>query len=440
MGMVEWRALVRFAAVYAATATAGLAIMMPVSYGWFTSAPQQVDLMVRSVPPAMESGAMVAVICAAAVASIGSTSAAWYTVAVALLGILVNHVGMSGMGMDSLTTVNYIDALCAGVVIGCLAPVVWTPSPAGGAYLFGCLSSVIFGDLAQPPDDERWSGTLDRLFGGAPPVWLIVAALALVAANLPARNHLRRLPGAGPDFSLAPILSGAVAVFTLARASRWLAENGDRLGVIVAGVALVIVGAFLAALILPGRDGVLLLLLVAFAAAASAVVTVPRPSWANLLIDVAVAAGLLVAWLRPRPYLAIAASAVLAAVAALLAVTGVANPAWAVLGVVAISLVGGGNLGSALPRRATSVVVALSVLFVPSAAVALRGRPFGRIGYSPHWYRLPQVPHEPVPAYAALGITAGCALGIYLLRRWRPEHSKPVAPVPAETGEHHGDA
>ncbi|MGW4355340.1 hypothetical protein ACWELJ_24960 [Nocardia sp. NPDC004582] len=438
--MVEWRALVRFAAVYAATATAGLAIMMPVSYGWFTSAPQKVDLMVRSVPLAMESGAMVAVICAAAVVSLGSSRAAWYAVAVALLGILVNHVGMSGVGMDSLTTVNYVDALCAGVVIGCLAPVVWTPSLTGGAYLFGCLSSVIFGDLVQPPDADRWSSTLDRLFGGAPPVWLILVALALVASNLPARDRLGPIPGEGPDFSLAPVLAGAVAVFTLARAARWLAESGDRPPVVVLGVVLVIVGAFVAALLLPGRDGVLLLLLVAFSAAASAVVTVPRPGWANLLIDVAVVVGLVVAWLRPRPFLAIAASAVLAAVAALFALTGVANPVWAVLGVVAIGLVGGGNLGSAVPPRATSVVVALSVLFVPSVAVALRGRPFGRIGYSPHWYRLPQVPHEPVPAYAALGVTAGCALGIYLLRRWRPEQAKPVGPIAVETGEVHGDA
>ncbi|GAB3206493.1 hypothetical protein [Nocardia tengchongensis] len=417
---MEWRALVRIAAVYAATATAGLAIMMPVSYGWFSSEPQKVDLMVRSVPLAMESGAITAVIAAAAVVSVGSARAAWYAAALALTGILVNHIGLPWIQIESLTTLNFVDALWAGVVLGCLAPLVWTPSLAGGAYLFGCVSSAVFGDLAQPPPDAGGPRSMERLFGGAPPVWLILVALMLLVTHLVARDRREAIPGDGPDFSLAPIVSGVVAVFVLARTSRWLAESGDRWPVVVTAVALVLLGAFVAALILPGRDGTLLLLLVGFSAAASAVVTVPRPGWADALVDVTVAAGLLVAWLWPRPYLAVAGSMVLAAMAALLAVTGVSTVYWAVLGVAAIGLIGGGSVGSALPRRATSAVVGLAVLFVPSAGIALRGRPFGRIGYSPHWYRLAQVPHEPVPAYTALVITAGCAAGIYLLRRWRP--------------------
>ncbi|MFE3799010.1 hypothetical protein [Nocardia tengchongensis] len=288
---MEWRALVRIAAVCAATATAGLAIMMPVSYGWFSSEPQKVDLMVRSVPLAMEPGAITAVIAAAAVVSIGSARAAWYTAALALTGILINHLGLSWIQIESLTTLNFVDALWAGVVLGCLAPLVWTPSLAGGAYLFGCVSSAVFGDLAQPPPDAGGPRSIERLFGGAPPVWLILVALMLLVTHLVARDRREAIPGDGPDFSLAPIVSGVVAVFVLARTSRWLAESGDRWSVVVTAVALVLLAAFLAALILPGRDGTLLLLLVGFSAAASAVVTVPRPGWADALVDVTVAGG-----------------------------------------------------------------------------------------------------------------------------------------------------
>lgn len=119
------------------------------------------------------------------------------------------------------------------------------------------------------------------------------------------------------------------------------------------------------------------------------------------------------------PYLAVAASAALGSAATALAVTGASNRAATVGGVWAIGLIGGYSLGSAVPSRATSAVVAIAVLLVPPVSVGLRGREFGRVSYSPGEDRHPETPIQPAPGCTALAIAIGCALEVYLLRRWR---------------------
>ncbi|MFE6857355.1 hypothetical protein [Nocardia sp. NPDC057668] len=414
-----WRDLIRMAAVCTAASTAGLAIMMPISTGWFDAQPQQVDLMIRSVPRAMEAGAVVAVLATAAIVSLSSSRTAWAATTVAMLGILVNHAGLPWVDIDSLTTFNFIDSLWAGVILGSLLPVVWQQAITAGAYLFGCLASNIMGDLVQSPAVTGPADEFEGMLGGAPPLWLIVLSLALIAATVLIRGHLTPLPGPVLISPLAPIISSVVVVLTIAIASRWLADAGHRTTVIVMAVALVIIGAMLAALLLPGRDGVLVLLMVAFSTAASAVITLPRPWWADPLIVAATAVGLLAGWRHPRPYLGVAASGALSAVAAVLALTVGASVPGAVFGVVAIGLIGGYNLTSALPTRATSAIVAIAVLFVPAASAGLRGRSFGRVSYSPQWYRLSTITPEPAAGWASLAIAIGCAAGIHLLYRWR---------------------
>ncbi|MGV9414606.1 hypothetical protein ACWDOP_32285 [Nocardia sp. NPDC003693] len=414
-----WRDLIRLAAICTATATAGIAIMMPISTGWFDAEPQQVDLMIRSVPRAMEAGAMVAVLATAAIVSLSSSRIAWLATTVAMLGILANHAGLPWVDIDSLTTFNFIDSLWAGVIIGSLLPVVWNQAVAAGAYLFGCLASNIMGDLVQSPAVTGPANEFEGMLGGAPPLWLIVLSLALIAGTALVRGHVTPLPGPVLISPLAPIFSAVVAVLSIAIASRWLADSGQRSSVIVMAIALVLVGSMISALLLPGRDGILVLLMVAFSTAASAVVTLPRPWWADPLIVVATASGLIAGWRRPHPYAAVAASAALSATAALLALTVGATVPGAVFGVVAIGLIGGYSLTSALPIRPTSAIVAIAVLFVPAASAGLRGRSFGRVSYSPQWYRLSSLPTEPAPGWAALAIAIGCAAGIYLLRQWR---------------------
>ncbi|MEU8899906.1 hypothetical protein [Nocardia sp. NPDC048505] len=416
---VDRRSLVRIAAIYTAITAAGLAIMMPISYGWFGLPTYKIDLMIRNVPRAMETGAMVAVLTAAMMVTAGSGRAAWYTTLLGLLGMLANHAGLPWIEIDSLTTLNYIDALWAGVIVGSLATVAWTSATGTAVYLFGLVSAAVLGDIVQGPTDGEPANPLERALGGAPPIWLILAALVLVTLCVLLRVIDAPVAEAEHQFPLRKILSGVVLILSVASMSRWLAEGADRLPIVIAAVALTVVGAGIAAFLLPDRDGVAVLLMVAFAAAASAVVTVPRPWWADVLAFLAVGVGVLAARRRPLPPVSIAMSLALATATALLVLHGTPTQLTSVLGVVAIGLVGGYSAAAAIPPRAGSAVVSLTALFVPSAAVALRGRPYGRVGYSHEWYRFAPLTHDPKPAYAALGVTVGAGLVIYLLYRLR---------------------
>ncbi|WP_162958254.1 hypothetical protein [Nocardia yunnanensis] len=422
--IAHWRATVQTAAQYTAVTTAGLAIMMPINYGWFELAPYKVDVMVREVPRAMESGAMIAVVTAALVIAAGSGRAAWFLVLVALLGMLANHTVLP-FEVDSLTSMNYIDSLLAGVLIGALAPVAWTRSATTGVYLFGCLSAAILGDIVQRPTDGHAANPLERLLGGAPPIWPILTALVLVGLCVVVRAVDVSVAEIDHRFPLRKVLSGGVLISSVATMSRWLAEDGDRPPVVVSAVILTVVGCTVAAFLLPERDGVAVLLLVAFAGTSSAVVTIPRPWWADLLAFVAVGVGMVAAQRWPLQSAAIGLSVGMAATAVLLALKTAPNPTASTLGVGCIGLTGGYSAAVAAPPRAASAVVALTALFVPSAAVALRGRSFDQVAYSSQWYRFAPDTHDAVPALAALGLALGTGAAICLLRRLRrPKNGK----------------
>lgn len=418
-GIHDWRELIRVAAVFTAAATAGLAITMPISYGWFTAETYQVDLMIANVPSALAAGAAVAVVSASIVVGLGSSRAGWYATTLALLGILANHAGLPWVDIDSLTTFNFIDSLWAGVILGALPVAVWTQTAQAGGYLFGCISSTLVGDLAQAPLEDIAAIRIDRLLSGAPPLWLIVSALVLIVVTLTASTTVAPVMRTGSVLPMAPIVAGMIAIAALMFVAHWLVRDGDRWPVVAAGAVMVIVTAMVCALILPARDGVMLLLLLAATSTDGALITVPRPWWTEIGAVIAVAAGMICAWRWPRPYVAVGASAMLAIGAAVIAVTETSGKAWAVGAVLAIGLIAGYSVTAAIPTRVTSAVLAIAVLYIPPASAALRGRSFGRLGYSPNWYRVPGPGYDPVPAYAAVAIGAGCALGVYLLGRHR---------------------
>lgn len=421
----------RIATVFTTAATAGLAAGMPISTGWFAAAPRQVDLMIRSVPLAMAAGAIVAVVVAATVASVNSRRAGWLAITVAVLGILVNHTGLPWLDIDSITTWNYIDSLWAGAILGSLAVVVWSEPAMVSAFLFGCVGSRLLGDLTQSAAVSGPANVIERAIGGAPPIWLIVLALTLIAADLLLCEPLTPTPTAPPMYFYSQVVAGVIAVVTISSVANWLAHRGDRIVIIAAGIALVILAALIAALLLPERDGILLLLVIALTTSCSAVVTVPRPEWTDPAVLALAGIGLFTALRNPVPWRAISAIAALAAAATLVAMAG-GGGGTAIVGVLAIGFVSGYTLGSAIPPRATSAIVAIAVLFVPAISVGLRGRSFGRVSYSPYWYRLPSIPSQPAPGVAALAITIGCALGILLLAR-RP-HGQRALDLRSDTG------
>ncbi|MFD6464175.1 hypothetical protein, partial [Streptomyces roseolus] len=114
------------------------------------------------------------------------------------------------------------------------------------------------------------------------------------------------------------------------------------------------------------------------------------------------------------------ATAGLAILGLVTALTGVHGTLLAIASGAAVSFVGGYCLGSAAPLFPSVPSLCIAILFVPSAAVALWGRDFDRVAYSPAWYRSPDPARALAPGLVALALTAGCTLGMAALYRYRP--------------------
>lgn len=409
--------------VAVATSVAVLAIMLPISFANL-SASLYVDLLVFNIPRAMTGGAFVAVLTAAVTVAVGSARTARWTALLALVGILLSHlVLVPDSSVDtldglSLPTLNFLDALLAGIVFGALAVAVWNEPLLRGAYLFAAIGATILGDLTQSPTDETGGG-LNSALGGALPLWFIAASVlalgyfALTDTPPPVSNADSAIP-------LAPVFAAVIAFSAIIVTSSAVSNHKTSLGYVAVAALSVVVAATVAALVLPGRDGVLVLLMTAFAVAGSLVPTLPRAGWIDLATLAAIAAGVLVGLRRP---VACAAAIAVVALACLTLLTDLvefpAAPAAAV-GCLALGAVGGYCVGTAVPVNSASAVVGLSILFVPSLGVALSDTELGHLAYSSAWYRTSEVARGPIPATIALVIALACAAVIGLLVRRRP--------------------
>ncbi|WP_067548884.1 hypothetical protein [Nocardia crassostreae] len=132
-----------------------------------------------------------------------------------------------------------------------------------------------------------------------------------------------------------------------------------------------------------------------------------------------VIAGLYLGRRLPAVPAALAGSAALSLFAAFTANQAHTHPIVPVIGITALSILLGYSFGAAVPKHPTSTVLAIAVLVVPCVVMALRGNSFGRVAYSPRWYRDPTDILTPAPGWTALMITLGCAAGIALLHRIR---------------------
>ncbi|MFE3698608.1 hypothetical protein ACFXO7_12095, partial [Nocardia tengchongensis] len=179
----------------------------------------------------------------------------------------------------------------------------------------------------------------------------------------------------------------------------------------------------------PGRAGTVGVGAGGVANAGSAINAGPRPDWSAPFPVIALLAGLAAGRRWRSPWIALAATGALAVFAA--GTAGVAHQysAIPVIGVAATGFVIGLCFGAVVPKSAGSAVVAIAVLIVPCLVVALRGSDFGRVAYSPRWYRDPSGVVSALPGWAALIITLGCAAGVYLLWRIRPTRTAAVLHV-----------
>lgn len=418
----QWlRSAAETSAACVTAGVAGLAMMMPISQSWLSpGSALQVDLLIFNMPLALTAGALIAVIAVSVSAAIGNSRLAWCAVFCATAAMLVNHVLLVRLETRTLSTLNYVDSMLAGVIFGCLAAAVWHRRAPAGGYLFGALASILVADLTPAPDFAS-TAPGDDLLRGAPPVWLILAAIALMLITAVLfRQERHPEPDDCAVVPLKPVVSAVVIVSAPLATSVWLARSGTLVAILIGGVVLLAATA-VAALLLPGRDGMLVVAMVAFATAGSTVLTVPRPAWSTVLVVVTAGAGLYAGWRIRQPLPAVAGSVALAILAAVTAAVVERPPAVVTVpGCVLLAAVAGYALGCAIGPRATSAVVGIVILFVPSAGVALQGRDIGRAEYSQTWFRSADTAQTAVPGIVAAGIGLGCVGIVLLLGRLRP--------------------
>ncbi|TCJ99279.1 hypothetical protein [Nocardia alba] len=408
--------------IFVATSVAALAIMLPISFASL-AASLHVDLLVFNVPRAMTGAAFVAVITAAVTVAIGSERTARWTALLALSGIVVSHLAFIPDSTDghldslSLPTLNFIDSLLAGVVIGALAVVVWNEPFLRTVYLFGALGGTILGDLTQSPTDPTSDGFSGALGSTLPLLFIAASALALTYFALTTATPPRTtIETAIP---LAPVFAAVVTFTTTIITAFAVASHKSSVPYLVVASIVTIAAAVAAAMILPERDGVLILLMNSFAVAGSLVTTLPRSGWIDLATLAAIACGLLIGIRRPRPL--VAATSVVVLACCVLATDFFAPPATltAALGCLALGTVGGYCVGTAIPQSPTSGTVGLATLFVPSIGVALSDSGFGHLAYSSTWYRTTDLDRGVAPGAVAIAVALGCAVAVLALLRYR---------------------
>ncbi|MVU78657.1 hypothetical protein GPX89_15560 [Nocardia sp. ET3-3] len=401
-------------------AIAGLLLMAPLDLGWTgEGSVLQLDLMVLNMPRAAAAGAAFAVVSAALVVALGRRSA-WIASFGSATVLLIDQLwNKDAATTGALTTVNYIDSIFSGILLGALAVAVFGKPVATGAYLIGTLSAILIGDQTSLPDSGKSNPLIEWASGATPPAWLILLTAIVLALGIAMQHPAPVAQDENTDLAIGPILSALVLVTATALSTEWFVRHSGTPAQIGVAVAITIAAAVVAALLLPGREGTLVLLAVAVANAGSAIVAVPRPDWSAPVPVLAVVLGLAAGRRWRSPWIALAATGGLAVFAALTAGPAHSSAVIPVLGVALTGLIIGFCFGAAVPRTAGSAVVAVAVLIVPCLVVALRGTSFGRIAYSPRWYRDPQGVTSSMPGWMALVITLGCAAGLYVLWRLR---------------------
>ncbi|MFJ9368014.1 hypothetical protein ACIRRA_26825 [Nocardia sp. NPDC101769] len=413
-------------ALVAAT-VAGLALTLPIDFGWTseTSAMQR-DLLAYTLPRAVAAGALIAMIAAVLITTLGSPVAAWATTLGGLLVLLANHVfGHAGDPNSSLSTMNFTDSLAGGLILGALgAAVLHRRLPAFG-WTLGILISLLLGSVNPV---LQTGGGIDQTrsdhwhAGEIPPIWMLVLALILVGFGFLTHRKLEVQQRLSAELPLAPILAGVVLVLVTLASAEWLARHGDSHAGIGLAVATAVGTAIVAAMLLPGRDGEIVLLAVGLGAVGAATVAAEMPAWSIPVLAAAAAVGMWVGSRLGGPTVSLAAGMALGVFTAF---TADSTRAWLIVGSAAfVSWLIGFALLSTRPRYVPSRVLGTLVLFVPSAVLGMRD-------YVSRGHYATQSAGNALmcavsststaaPGWTSMLVAGGCLAGIYLLRRSRP--------------------
>ncbi|MBF6175383.1 hypothetical protein [Nocardia blacklockiae] len=429
-----------------ATLVAGMSLLLPVDFAWTTgSSALQLDLLTHSMPRAIAAGAVVALIVAVFATTVNHGLAAWGSASCGAALLLVTHLVGRNSGPDtSLATLNFLDAFAGGVLLGGIAAAVLRGRLQVFGWTLGALSSVVVGaslpvphssDLGDANRYGRWPAV------DFPPPWLIAVTLVLVAIGTVVNRHETRVERRSIELPMAPILAGLVYVVVTMFGTEWLTRRADDVIDIALSAGATVLAGLIAAMLLPRRDGTLVLLAVALAAVGSAIMPSWLPGWSAAPLVALLALGIVLGFRRPGP---VAGLLVLTALVFYCALTHDHDPHARVRNVgiaVVLALVAGYCFGSAAPRYNPTRVLGVSIVFVPSVVLALRdhvnrGDFTSATVDSGRWY-VCQVPvtNSPVPYWTALAIALGCLGGLLALRRLRAPTVFPVTdpdPSPAE--------
>ncbi|QVI19098.1 hypothetical protein KHQ06_21805 [Nocardia tengchongensis] len=396
-------------------AVACLLMMAPLNLGGSSAgAVWKTDLLVLDLPQAAAAGAAFAMVSAALVVALGQRTA-WIVSGGSAIVLLADGVWNRAVTTENLATASYIDCILSGILLGALAVAVHGKPIATGAYLIGALGAIEVGDQTPLPTSGGGNPIIQWVSVGTLPAWLLVITALLLAVGGALQHDEPATEPENTTLAIGPTLAVLVLVTATTLSTGWLVRHAGTPAQIGVIAAIIIAAAMVAALLLPGRDGTLVLLAVAASNAGSAIIAVPRPDWSLPLPVLAVVAGLATGRRWRSPWIALAATGGLAVFAALTADAAHRHTVIPVLGVTLAALIVGFCFGVAVPRTAGSTVVALAVMIVPGLVVALRGSSFGRVAYSPRWYRDPDGAVSAMPGWMALVITLGCAAAIYRL-------------------------
>ncbi|MET7770732.1 hypothetical protein [Nocardia sp. NPDC005366] len=408
-------------------AVGGVAILLPITYAWAgEGTPYALANLYTSVPR----GAAIGVVVAAAVAVLVTTFTrpvtAWMVALAGSCGLFVNHLaGHNASSADLLATQDYVESLCGGILLGALgAAVLRAPLPAFG-FALGAIGFFVYGDLAEFLDIKARDpyAVLDT-----PPTWLIGSTILLIVLSA-IRNGVRRGrfrdPRQAAELPITPVLAALVIALPVLMGTEWLARQYDRSGGHTIDITLAVIAtvtaATVAAMLLPRRDGVAILLAASLVPTSDALGATPRPTWSLAAVLVATGIGIVAGFRAPVPGFGLFMIGVLSVFA--IVVAPYDNTVMYAIGSIALAFIAGYCCGCAQPRYAPSGVLALAALFLPSIVTALPVE-----GDLPVRDAMAGVG---TPGKTALVITIGCAIGLTGLYRLRPpSQPRPLAPAP----------
>lgn len=408
---------------FAGAAAAGMSLFLPFTFGADSAvdSPYRVTSLINSVPRAAALGLIVAVVVAVLARPITRPGLIWLAATCGALALAINYlVGRAMTSTDVLTTQNYIDSLCGGVLFGalgiCALRLRW---PAVG-YLLGVVTVFVYGEVVAVFSSNT-SATASKSVHT--PAWLVVAAVVLLTLSTLRHRHgmMPGLPRLAADLPITPIVAATVLSLTLLIATDWLdREFDDRHGntwQITLAVVATLAAAFAAAALLPGRDGTGVLIAVSLGAAADSLADAVSLGW-NLLLVLVVATAAILAGLRwTRPWIVLLGAAVIC----LFATVAERFPwafAWTA-GVLALTGVAGFAAGSLRVVYLPSAVLGLGALYLPSILWSIPTR-------LRHWPTGTTAVDESIPGWVALTITIGAAAGLAVLYRIRPAETESV--------------